>query len=97
MKIVGLILQIFGIFILGFSVCLDSAKKYINFEWKQVPCEIKVFCFFLGITNRNKYLNLFGGNSYPHPEWFTLWQRLTINLPIFGLAFAVMGTLLTVF
>jgi hypothetical protein len=96
-KIVGGFAQSVGTVILGFSLCVQAAKQYINFDWKEMPCEIKLFLFFLGITNRHKYLDLFKGKEVPSPEHFTVTRRVIIALPFIGLCLVVVGTILTLF
>ena len=89
-------LQIVGVIILGFGLCMDAVKKYFNFELNKMPWEIRVFNYICGIRTRKDFMDLFSPNPLPSDEYFDyVKQRIIINAPIYGVVFAIIGTLLS--
>ena len=50
-QILGLVLQTIGYVALSWGVLLSSARKYINFPWKEKPIEIRLFLALIGIKD----------------------------------------------
>jgi len=93
--IIGLILQVLGTIILAWRVLLVSMRKFLSFDWKQIPPEVKFFLRLLGIKGKSSYLyKLFSGETFLRFEEFNIKQRLRLYMPLIGLIFILTGLIL---
>ena len=98
---VGLFFLTLGSVLLSIGVFRTHLIQLINFyEWKNVPWELRLYCWSRGIRNREDYVKWLGKsqekNYYPLGEQgeLTRSKRIDLDLPIISIVLMVVGFLL---
>ena len=93
MKILSLILQLSGTYLISKSVFLSSIKKLINYfdDFKKLPILLKILCYFFLIFSHEQFKKIFFSEDYPSKGHFPINQQVNLTLPMFGFLLLALG------
>lgn|GEM_PF-2298181 len=99
-QFIGLLCLTLGSVLLSLSVFRNMLEKFFNYDWKQLPIEIRALCRIIGIKNRHEFLmKLFiheKGTLFSSAEPLSLRQRIIVDLPLIALGLMVLGFFLSI-
>lgn len=88
-----------GSVLLSLSVFRNMLEKFFNYDWKELPVEIRAVCRIIGIKNRHEFLmKLFiheKGTLFCSADPLSLRQRLIVDLPLIAFGLMVLGFFLS--